>query len=82
MFDQGIEHYVLTGAPEIKCCSACQDSELIKRMFEEADVDGGGSLDRQEVGKLLLRMNPALAAEAMRVDRCGNCLFLSLFIFK
>jgi|EP01046_Picozoa_sp_COSAG06_P029485 hypothetical protein len=41
-------------------------------MFEEADVDGGGSLDRQEVGKLLLRMNPALAAEAMRVDRCGN----------
>eukprot|EP01043_Picozoa_sp_COSAG02_P002582 COSAG02_NODE_60_length_43475_cov_59.494582_10_plen_3160_part_00 len=45
-----------------------EDAELIKRMFEEADVDGGGSLDRQEVGKLLLRMNPALAAEAERME--------------
>ena len=45
-----------------------EDSELIKRMFDEADVDGGGTLDRQEVGKLLLRMNPALAAEAERLE--------------
>ena len=40
--------------------AAREDAELVKRMFMDADADGGGTLDRQEIGKLLVKLNPAL----------------------
>eukprot|EP01047_Picozoa_sp_COSAG01_P065287 COSAG01_NODE_8793_length_2657_cov_1.528147_1_plen_809_part_01 len=41
-----------------------EDAALVERMFREADEDSGGTLDREEVGKLLMRLDPALMDSA------------------